>query len=372
MASLSQILLLMDLATGESSYAGYSNWGEVQDANNAFLEAALGQVTSKTLTASNVTLTDTEERSLYIKLSGTLAANVEVRTNDRKGFWFVENACAGAFTVTFKPTSGTGVVIPAASRLILVCDGTNTYSMSLTAANILSLLTTVDGTGSGLDADTVDGEHAINIKFPAGTSMLFMQTAAPTGWTKQTTHNDKALRIVSGTASSGGSVAFTTAFASKAVAGDVGATALTTANLPAHAHAFAASGNTGTESADHTHATTSYGGTDSQGSHAHAGYYDRGFFQYNASGGSQQPGSLGAGGFGIIGFVNSTASAGAHSHNVTVSGTSGGRSAAHYHSWSYSGNTSNAGSGTAHDHTFTGTAINMAVNYVDAIIANKD
>ena len=28
--------------------------------------------------------------------------------------------------------------------------------------------------------------------FPQGTSMLFQQTAAPTGWTKQTTHNDKA------------------------------------------------------------------------------------------------------------------------------------------------------------------------------------
>tara|TARA_R110002124_G_scaffold218_1_gene860 strand:+ start:155 stop:568 length:414 start_codon:yes stop_codon:yes gene_type:complete len=28
--------------------------------------------------------------------------------------------------------------------------------------------------------------------------MVFHQTAAPTGWTKSTTHNDKALRVVSG------------------------------------------------------------------------------------------------------------------------------------------------------------------------------
>ena len=48
--------------------------------------------------------------------------------------------------------------------------------------------------------------------FPAGTTMLFQQTTAPTGWTKQTTHNDKALRVVSGTASSGGTLAFTTVF----------------------------------------------------------------------------------------------------------------------------------------------------------------
>ena len=46
--------------------------------------------------------------------------------------------------------------------------------------------------------------------FPSGTSMLFQQTSAPTGWTKQTTHNDKALRIVTGSVGTGGSVAFST------------------------------------------------------------------------------------------------------------------------------------------------------------------
>lgn len=69
--------------------------------------------------------------------------------------------------------------------------------------------------------------------FVAGTLMLFQQTAAPTGWTKQTTHDNKALRVVSGTASSGGSVAFTTAFAASLSAG---ATTLSTAQIPSHQH----------------------------------------------------------------------------------------------------------------------------------------
>jgi microcystin-dependent protein len=69
---------------------------------------------------------------------------------------------------------------------------------------------------------------------PAGTLMLFVQTAAPTGWTKSTTHDNKALRIVSGSAGTGGSVAFTTAFASGLSAG---ATTLSTAQMPAHTHA---------------------------------------------------------------------------------------------------------------------------------------
>jgi len=51
--------------------------------------------------------------------------------------------------------------------------------------------------------------------FASGTALLFQQTSAPTGWTKSTTHNDKALRVVSGAASSGGSVAFTSAFTSQ-------------------------------------------------------------------------------------------------------------------------------------------------------------
>lgn len=71
------------------------------------------------------------------------------------------------------------------------------------------------------------------VAFPAGTVMLFIQAAAPTGWTKSTTHNDKALRIVSGSGGgSGGSVAFTTAFAS----GNTGATTLSTTQMPSHTH----------------------------------------------------------------------------------------------------------------------------------------
>lgn len=48
---------------------------------------------------------------------------------------------------------------------------------------------------------------------PATSRILFWQAAAPTGWTKLTTHNDKALRVVSGTGGgNGGSYAFSTVF----------------------------------------------------------------------------------------------------------------------------------------------------------------
>jgi hypothetical protein len=74
--------------------------------------------------------------------------------------------------------------------------------------------------------------------FPSGTKLIFAQTAAPTGWTKDTTHDNKALRVVTGSASSGGTVAFTTAFASKSVAGTVGSTTLSIAQIPSHTHSY--------------------------------------------------------------------------------------------------------------------------------------
>jgi hypothetical protein len=74
---------------------------------------------------------------------------------------------------------------------------------------------------------------------PSGTAMLFVQTSAPTGWTKSTTHDNKALRVVSGSASSGGTTGFTSVFTSRTI---------TTANMPSHTH--------GVTDPGHSHTTT--------------------------------------------------------------------------------------------------------------------
>jgi hypothetical protein len=76
---------------------------------------------------------------------------------------------------------------------------------------------------------------------PSGTRMSFQQTAAPTGWTKDTTAgiNDTAIRLTTGTVGTGGSVAFETAFASQGVAGtngNTGATTISTSTMPSHTH----------------------------------------------------------------------------------------------------------------------------------------
>lgn len=145
---------------------------------------------------------------------------------------------------------------------------------------------------------------------PAGTVMLFAQTAAPTGFTKNTTTgNNTALRLVTGTASTGGSVAFTTAFASQtpsgtvSVSGSAGNTTLTTPQIPSHTH---------------TVPRRAIG----------PGAYGVGDPQPNYNG-TKTTGSTGGGG--------------SHSHPLSISSA-----------------------------TFSGNAINLAVSYVDVIRATKD
>jgi hypothetical protein len=103
-------------------------------------------------------------------------------------------------------TSAVTTVSPGTSGNVLTSDGTSWASVAATTPTI----------------------------FDVGTRLIFAQTAAPTGWTKDTTnYNNHALRVVTGTASTGGSVDFTTAFTSGLSAG---ATTLTTAQIPSHSH----------------------------------------------------------------------------------------------------------------------------------------
>ena len=154
-----------------------------------------------------------------------------------------------------------------------------------------------------------------NNAFPPGTKMLFQQTSAPTGWTKDTTHNNKALRVVSGTAGSGGSVAFTTALASKTPSGTVSVSGSVTVNNTAL--------NSTSLMPSHSHQMNRHegGGGHSGGHH----YY------------------LGSGGYLPRSSVHSNGGNGNHNHGASFSGSG----------------------------SFSGSAIDLRVLYVDLIIATK-
>lgn len=93
-------------------------------------------------------------------------------------------------------------------------------------------------------------------EFPSGTIMLFRQTAAPVGWTKQLALNDYGLRVTSGVVGTVAGSGFSTVFAQTTV----GDTVLSVAQIPAHHHAV--SGATTTTSAV---AAAGHGFADQQG-----------------------------------------------------------------------------------------------------------
>lgn len=348
MASTYSNLKIQLMATGENS----GTWGNVTNVNlGTAIEEAIAGSADVTFSSGTVTLTLTDTnasqtaRNMRLNLTGTSGGAQDLIVPAIEKMYVVNNGCADAITV--KVSGQTGVAVPAGKTMILFNNGTDvvnaiTHLSSLTLGTDLAVAD--GGTGaSTLTANNVilgNGTSAVQFvapgssgnvltsngttwtsaaaaAFDSGTVMLFGQTTAPTGWTKDTTnYNNSGLRVVTGTASTGGSVDFTTAFASQtpsgsvsitSVSGSAGATTLSTPQIPSHTHGV-------TARSTNNPGPTSWG-----------------------NGGENPP-------------------------NITVTSDATGGGGSHTHPFSFS-----SGSGT-----FSGNAINLAVKYVDVIRASKD
>jgi hypothetical protein len=222
-------------------------------------------------------------------------------------------ALGGAPNTSYQPFSAV-MSIGDTCWYAIVLPGTSweTGIGTYTAANTLTRTTVLRSSSAGAAVSFGAGSkdvfmalpaskgNVLNNTFPSGTLMLFQQTSAPIYWTKQVTHNDKALRVVSGTASSGGTNSFSTV--NGATAAFVNGHQLTVTEMPSHSHA-----------------TTNINGASA----------------INNAGGSQGfaggAGTANAVGGGASFTINSTGGDGQHSHTL-----------------------------------------NMAIQYVDLIIASKD
>jgi hypothetical protein len=213
---------------------GFQSFAAVGNGNTTYY-AIVGQGTSEweigvgTYTSSGTTLS--RDTVLSSSAGAPTKTNFSAGTKDvfvtypadRSVFSDGTNIVPETSAILLPSSGGTGQSSLTANNVIL---GNGTSGVQFVAPGTSGNVLTSNGTTWTSAASAGGG-------FPSGTAMLFVQTSAPTGWTKSTTHDNKALRVVSGTASSGGSVAFTTAFASGLSAG---ATTLSTSQIPAHSH----------------------------------------------------------------------------------------------------------------------------------------
>ena len=194
--STSANLKLTVQATGENS----GTWGQITNTNLLILEQAIGgysavtlnATTGATLTFSNGALSSGKDA--VIKLTGTITTNVNVTIPDSvEKTYIVENGTSGAFTVTVKTTSGSGVTWAAADKgtKVVYSNGTDVVDTALTdVASDYSpqLSASLDANGNNIEFDDATGitddaqnEQLIFSKTASAVNHLQVKNAAASG-----------------------------------------------------------------------------------------------------------------------------------------------------------------------------------------------
>ena len=169
--STSANLKLTVQATGENS----GTWGQITNTNLLILEQAIGgytgialnATTGATLTFANGVLSNGKDQ--VIKLTGTITSNVNVTIPDGiEKTYLVENATSGAFTVTFKTSSGTGVTWGTTDKTtkLIYSDGTNVINSGFVKNAITEVsedTTPQLGGNLSLNSNDIDGTGNIDI-----------------------------------------------------------------------------------------------------------------------------------------------------------------------------------------------------------------
>ena len=159
MASTYSTNLALELI-GNNDQAG--SWGNTTNNNLGTLieQAVSGYVTQAVATGTDTTITIPNgatgvARNMYIELTGTGGTNTNLIVPANKKLYFIFNNSTGAVTV--KVSGQTGVSVPAAAKMSLVCNGTDvvsavTYFAALSSASLTlsGNLTLNGGTANGV------------------------------------------------------------------------------------------------------------------------------------------------------------------------------------------------------------------------------
>jgi hypothetical protein len=125
---------------GSGEQAG--NWGSTTNTNLGTLieQAISGYTTQAVATGTDTTLAMTNgasatARNMFLELTGTGGTSTNLIVPSNKKLYFIYNNSTGAVTV--KVSGQTGVSVPAAAKILLVCNGTDVVN----ATNYMATLT---------------------------------------------------------------------------------------------------------------------------------------------------------------------------------------------------------------------------------------
>jgi hypothetical protein len=143
------------------------------------------------LAAANITLTALQASNERITLAGVLTANINLIFPAWRKSWTIVNNCTGAFTVTCKTPSGTGVATATGATIRIIGDGTNITSNESTLvsgalqksanlsdlANVATARANLGVSPHGFSRFTSSGSFTV----PAGVTQIFVSGCAAGG-----------------------------------------------------------------------------------------------------------------------------------------------------------------------------------------------
>lgn len=107
-------------------------WGVVLNADLSILDLNRGgRLNISVAGSSDVTLTSTQARNFYQNLTGALTGNISLIFPATAGSYYsIKNATSGAYTITAKPSGGTGIVLPQGQTVLIFIDPDQTAAVA--------------------------------------------------------------------------------------------------------------------------------------------------------------------------------------------------------------------------------------------------
>lgn len=248
-------------------------------ATTDFVQKTLGGVLSKSVAGGvNVTLTAVEAGNGILVFTGALTASISVIVPTAPTRpWVVFNNTTGAFTLTVKTASGTGVLVPQGKREIVYCDGTNVASAFTDFVDVaLEGVPTAPTAATGTNTTQLATTAFVNAEIANGAAPKSHVGATGAAHGVATTSVNGFMSSADKTkldaVASGAAAVGSTAGAALAAAAAAGAA--TTAARSDHVHPYPTAAQVGAAAASHTHAIANISDWPAVVSMTEVGYLD--------------------------------------------------------------------------------------------------